>query len=300
MDILNSTIQYVGSVFHTVSAWDVADILLVAFLIYKGIQLVRETRAEQLVKGILLLIVACYLSIVLGLKAMSFIMQNVLQYGVLALIVVFQPEMRSALERLGRSRLGFFNLFNFGERTLEEQEKQNRRAIEAVCEAARTLQKDRIGALILFEMETKLGEIIGTGTVVNADITPELIVNVFYPKAPLHDGAMVLRGGRLYAAGCFLPLSQNQDLDRELGTRHRAALGISENSDTLVVVVSEETGIISLVRHGIIKRNLTPDTLRAALERALLPAKKLPDAKGKSGPGFRHFGRGRHGGREQN
>lgn len=287
MGIINSTIQYVASVFHTLSGWDIADILIVAYLIYKGIQLVRETRAEQLVKGILLLTVACYLSIVLGLKAMSFIMQNVLQYGVLALIVVFQPELRSALERLGRSRLGVFNLFNFGAGALEEQEKLNRRAIEAVCESAKVLQKERIGALILFEMDTKLGEIVSTGTVVNADISPELIVNIFYPKAPLHDGAMILRGGKLYAAGCFLPLSQNQDLDRELGTRHRAALGISENSDTLVVVVSEETGIISLVRHGVIKRNLTPDTLRAALERSLLPQKK--DANRKQG--FRLFGR---------
>lgn len=283
MAFLNSIFQYVTSIINTISVFDILDIIILAALIYKGVQVVRETRAEQLVKGIVLLILAYYVSLVLGLKAMTLITQNVMQYGVLALILIFQPELRSALERLGRTRIGRFYFFNFS--NAQGTEQQDKAAIAAVCKASETLQKNRIGALILFEMKTKLGEIIGTGTIVNADISPELLVNVFYPKSPLHDGAMVIRNGRIYAAGCFLPLTQNQSLSRELGTRHRAALGISENSDVLVVVVSEETGIISLVRSGVIKRNLTPDTLKIALERAILPPP--PEKK----QGLRVFGR---------
>lgn len=283
MDLINTAFQYLISIMNTFTIFDLIDIVLVAFLIFKGFQLVRETRAEQLVKGIVFLILAYYLSLVLGLKTMTFILLNIMQFGVLALVVVFQPELRSALEHLGRSRLGRFNLFNF-ENTAEE-ELQDREAILAICEAAQTLQKNRIGALILFERQTKLGEIIKTGTIVNADISPELVVNVFYPKAPLHDGAMVVRMGRVFAAGCFLPLSQNQEISRELGTRHRAALGISENSDAMVVVVSEETGAISLALNGTLKRNLSVETLRIALEKGILPQK--PEKK----QGFWKFGR---------
>jgi diadenylate cyclase len=145
------------------------------------------------------------------------------------------------------------------------------------------MQKDRIGALILFERKTKLGEIVKTGTVLNADMSSEIICNIFYPKAPLHDGAMILRDGRVFAAGCFLPLSQNQEISRELGTRHRAALGISESCDVLVVVLSEESGVISLVQNGVIKRNLTIDTLRIALEKGLLPDKPSEKKDKKTG-----------------
>ncbi|HEX2938011.1 MAG TPA: diadenylate cyclase CdaA [Ruminiclostridium sp.] len=278
MDLVNNFFQTILSVIKTISISDIIDILLVSFLLYKAIQLIRETRAEQLIKGIILFVAAYYFSMILGLKAMSFILINIFQFGVLALIVVFQPELRSALEHLGRSSVGRFRLLRFEDTKTEDN--KIRREIYAVCEAAQWLQKDRIGALILFERKTRLGEIIKTGTVVNADVSSELICNIFYPKAPLHDGAMILRDGRVYAAGCFLPLSQNQDLSRELGTRHRAALGISESCDVLVVVVSEETGVISLVQKGIIKRNLNIDTLRVALEKGLLP-EKLQDKKEK-------------------
>lgn len=271
MAFLNTAVSYVLSILNTIQPADILDIAIVAFLIYKGAQLVKETRAEQLVKGIVLLAVAYFLSLLIGLKAMSFIMKNIVSFGVLALIVVFQPELRSALERLGRSFLGNLPLFR-NEKTVDAIQSEQY-AIYAVCEAAQMLQKSRFGALILFERETKLGEIIKTGTVVNADISPELVVNIFYPKSPLHDGAMVIRDGRLYAAGCFLPLSQNQAISREMGTRHRAALGISEVSDALVVVVSEETGVISLASNGVIKRSLNKDTLRAALENGILPQK---------------------------
>lgn len=266
---MDSFFQTIVSVLKTVSVLDVVDILLVAFLIYKAAQLIRETRAEQLIKGILLFVLAYYLSLIIGLKTMSYILVNVFQFGVIALVVVFQPELRSALEHVGRSGVSKFKFFKFDNNDEEDLIKRNE--IFAVCEAAAQFQKDRTGALILFERRTRLGEIVKTGTVINADITPELICNIFYPKAPLHDGAMIVREGRVYAAGCFLPLSQNQEISRELGTRHRAALGISESCDVLVVVVSEETGVISLVQKGVIKRNLTIETLQAALEKGLLP-----------------------------
>lgn len=251
----------------TFTIWDAIDIALVGFVIYKGIQLVRETRAEQLVKGLLLLVIAYNLSLWLNLKAMSFLLVTVVQFGFVAIIVLFQPELRSVLEHMGSSGMDKFRYFGFGGK---EEDAYTKEAIAAVCSAAAMLQKNRIGALILFERNTKLGEIAKTGTMINADVSAELVENIFYPKSPLHDGAMIIRSGRVFAAGCFLPLSQNQEVSRELGTRHRAALGISESADVLVVVVSEETGVISLVERGIIKRNLTTDTLRIALEKGLL------------------------------
>lgn len=280
MDWLNTFSQTIFSVIKTITLFDIIDILLVAFLLYKSVQFIRETRAEQLIKGIILFVLAYYISTVLGLKAMSFILINIFQFGVLALIVVFQPELRSALEHLGRSSVGKFRFFSFDDS--KEKEMAICNDIYEVCDAAQAFQKDRIGALILFERKTRLGEIVKTGTIIDAKVSSELICNIFYPKAPLHDGAMVIRDGRVYAAGCFLPLSQNQEISRELGTRHRAALGISESCDVLVVVVSEETGVISLVQHGVIKRNLDVDTLRAALEKELVPARPS-DKKDKKG-----------------
>lgn len=267
INIIYNGLQTFFSVMKTFSILDAIDIALVAFIIYKGIQLVRETRAEQLVKGLLLLVVAYNLSLWLNLKAMSFILVTIMQFGFVAIIVLFQPELRSVLEHMGSSGVDQFRFLGLGGKEVDKEIKQ---AIHEVCSSSVTLQKNRIGALILFERNTKLGEIASTGTTLNADVSAELVGNIFYPKSPLHDGAMIIRGGRILAAGCFLPLSQNQDVSRELGTRHRAALGISESSDVLVVVVSEETGVISLVERGVIKRNLTPTTLRIALENGLL------------------------------
>lgn len=281
MDLINSFFQTIISVVKTIQITDVIDIMLVAYLLYKGIQLVRETRAEQLIKGIILFVAAYYLSIVMGLKAMSFILINIFQFGVIALVVVFQPELRSVLEHVGRSSIGKFKFFGYDD---DSDEMRIRNEIYAVCDAVQWLQKDRIGALMLFERKTRLGEIVKTGTIINADISSEILCNIFYPKAPLHDGAMILRDGRVHAAGCFLPLSQNQEISRELGTRHRAALGISESCDVLVVVVSEETGIISVVQNGVIKRNLTIDTLRVALEKGLLPEKNVNKKEKKAEP----------------
>ena len=251
-----------------------------AFLIYQGIKLVRETRAAQLVKGIAMLLLLYLLAQALEMKAMQFITKNILQIGVLALVIVFQPELRRALEQVGRSRIGKLQVFSGG---MSEQETRAKwvKFINALVEEASSLSRQKIGALVVIEQKTKLGDIIKTGTVVDADPTPELIGNIFFPNSPLHDGAMIVREGRLHAAGCFLPLSDNQEISRELGTRHRAALGMSEMSDAIVVVVSEETGFITVCRNGKLERGLSTARLREYLEAELTPEKAAAEPSDK-------------------
>lgn len=236
---------------------DFVDVLVVAYLTYQVIKLVRETRALQLVKGLVGLLLIYLFSYALGLKTMSFIMRNILQIGALALLVVFQPELRRALEQMGRTRLTGLSVFNSS--GLDDQEEQLlwRRAIDSICDSCASLSRQKIGALIVLERDTPLGDVVKTGTILNADPSMELIGNIFFPNSPLHDGALVIRRGKLYAGGCFLPLSDNFTISKELGTRHRAALGMSENSDAVVVVVSEETGKITVAAGGKFKRGLT-------------------------------------------
>ena len=250
-------------------AVDVLDIVVVAFLIYSLIKLVRETRAEQLVKGLLIMIIAWALSSQLNLKMIKTLLDNFFQFGIIALLVVFQPELRRALEHIGRTKIGTrtFSVAKEGESLLQ----QERKCINAVVEAAGSFQKSKTGALIVFERQTKLGEIVDTGTIVNADPSAQIIGNIFFNKAPLHDGAMIIRNGMIYAAGCILPLTKNDSLSVDLGTRHRAAVGMSENSDAVILVVSEETGTISLAINGVITRNYTRETLKGALENEILP-----------------------------
>ena len=264
-----------ASVIQTIEISDVVDVLIVAFLIYKALQLVRETRAEQLLKGIFLFIVLFVLASQLRLRSLSYILDNVYQFGVIALLVVFQPELRRALEQVGRSRIGNFALFSGGHDEAEaERARRIRGMIAAVVEACASLSETKTGALIVLERQTKLGEIIKTGSIVDARPSKEIICNIFFNKAPLHDGAMIVREDRVWAAGCFLPLSDTRRISRDLGTRHRAAIGMSENSDALVVVVSEETGTISIAENGMLTRPYNPTTLAAALERGLLPEKE--------------------------
>ena len=249
--------------------FDTLDILLVAFAIYSLVKLVRDSRAEQLLKGILLLGVAFFASSFMHLKTLHYLLKTVFDSSLLLLVVIFQPEIRRALEQAGHSRLSKLNIFGNDEEN-ERQIKQWQKAISATCSAVETLQRQKMGALIVFERTTKLGEIINTGTVVDADPTPELIGNVFFNKAPLHDGAMIMRDGRVCAAGCILPLTDNLQISSELGTRHRAAVGMSENSDAIVVIVSEETGTISMAVSGNLKRNFSTEALRVALENGIL------------------------------
>ncbi len=256
--------------FRAIGIIDIIDILVVAYLIYQVVKLVRETRAIQLVKGILALLAVYAVSHTLQLQTMTFIMRNILQIGAFAMLVVFQPELRRALEQVGRTRLTNLGVFNTS--ALEDQQGQFlwRKAISAICDSCASLSRQKIGALIVLERETPLGDVIKTGTIVDADPSIELIINIFFPNSPLHDGALIMRRGKLYAAGCFLPLSDNFTISKELGTRHRAALGISENSDALVVVVSEETGKITLADNGKLKRGLTIDELNQELRAAFI------------------------------
>ncbi len=267
---------------------DTVDIALVAFVIYHLIKLVRDSRAEQLLKGILLMVVAYLLSLpeLLDLKAIHYLLQIVFDNALIVLVVIFQPEIRRALEQAGHSGLNKLGLFNFNSEENEKRAQQWQTTISAVCDAVQILQRQKMGALIVFERNTKLGEIIDSGTIIDADPSAELIGNVFFNKAPLHDGAMIIRDGKVYAAGCILPLSDNLQISRELGTRHRAGLGMSENSDALVVIVSEETGTVSLAVAGELKRNFTSEALRVALENGILWYNSRQDKDGNSKRGL--------------
>lgn len=252
---------------HQFRFTDVLDIILVSFIIYSGIKLVRETRAGQLVKGIVMLLIIWGLSSLFKLYMMETILAYFFQYSLIVLLIIFQPEIRRALEQIGRSEIGRKSFLGGNS---DEKLRLLRREINAVVDSAAQMSKSKTGALMVFEMKTKLGDIIDTGTIVNAIPSPPIICNIFFNKAPLHDGAMILRDGMVYAAGCILPLTKNENVAIELGTRHRAAIGMSENSDAVIVVVSEETGQISVVVNGVITRNYTRETLRSELESRIL------------------------------
>lgn len=245
---------------------DIIDILIVAFVIYKVIKLMKDTVAAQLIKGIVILILAMQISSMLNLYLINYILVNVMQVGFIALIVVFQPELRRSLERMGRTKFG-----NFFSLPKENAEEQMSNIVTQICGAVENLSRNKVGALIIIERQTKIGDIIRTGVTLNSDVSSELLVNIFVPNTPLHDGAVVIRDNKIIAAACFLPLTQNPDLNIELGTRHRAAIGITETSDCVSLVVSEETGKISLSMEGSLTRNLTVDSLEKALNKILSP-----------------------------
>ena len=248
------------------SPWDIVDILLVAFLFYKLMRFMRNTNAQKLFQGLILLVAATLLSEVMQLKAFSFIMRTVMEVGILALVIIFQPELRKILDQIGSQKLA--NLFNIGR---GQEAKSTDTAILQTIEAVNSLAWTKTGALIIFQREDDLQNIINTGTTINADVNAELLKNLFYNKAPLHDGAVIIANGRIAAAGCILPLSGKQNISKELGTRHRAGLGQSETYDSLSVIVSEETGGISLAEGGVLKRHLAPETLERMLTARLMP-----------------------------
>ena len=240
---------------------DVIDVAIVAFALYKGVKVVRETRAQQLVKAIVILLLILWASALFRLHTITYILENVMQVGFIALIIIFQPELRRLLEKVGRSKIG--NIFSPAPENVDY-------LVNELAEAATHLSAEKIGALIVLERGTKIGEIVTTGTLLSAELSSALLINIFIPNTPLHDGAVVISDGRISAASCLLPLTQNDSLSRELGTRHRAALGMTEVSDAIVVVVSEETGKISVARDGSMVRNLNGDTLRRTLYKNLL------------------------------
>jgi len=244
---------------------DVLDIILVAFLIYAGIKLIRDTKAIQLAKGFILILILFAIVKLLHMEVSSYIFSMIFSNLLLVLVVIFSPEIRHVLESVGRSSVSKINPFSL---TNNESIIRNEKAnimINSVCKACSEMSDKKIGALIVFERETLLGDIIETGTTVDAELSPEMIGNIFFPKAPLHDGAAIIRDFRLCAAGCILPLTKTNDISRALGTRHRAALGMSEQSDALVVVVSEETGAISVAEKGNLRRDISDGDLREIL-----------------------------------
>lgn len=255
-----------GSFYQFLRLQDYLDIIIVAYIIYKAIGLLRETRAMQLIKGIVVLLIIFQLSSWLQLGVLNYLLRNTLQFGVIAMLVVFQPELRRALEKVGRSKFG--QVLNIANPNSPEAVTN---MVDELADCVSTLSKNRVGALIVVERKTKIGDIVRTGITIDSEVSAELLVNIFMPGTPLHDGAVVIRENRIMAAACFLPLTQNQELTLELGTRHRAALGMSETSDAVVIVVSEETGKISIALEGALTRNLTVDSLVRALLKILIP-----------------------------
>ena len=248
-------------------ASDSVDVLIVAYIIYRVMKLLKDTSAARLVKGIIVLLLVMLLASVAGLTTISFILRNSLGIGVFAVIVIFQPELRRLLEQLGKGNLSRLL-------TPADNKDEIEEAIGATVAACADMSRSRTGVLIVFERRERLGEIVATGTLLDADPSPELLKNIFFKNSPLHDGALIMRDGRICAAGCVLPLSGSQNLSRDLGTRHRAAVGMSESSDSVLVVVSEETGAISVAIGGMLKRHLSPEVLKKVLESELLTEEK--------------------------
>lgn len=255
------------------TAWDVIDILIVAFLLYRLMRFLRNTNAQKLLYGLIAVIMILELSDVMHLYVIHYILEAVMQVGILALVVIFQPELRKMLEQFGSSKIARF-LTSRG-----AQPSTTDTAIVQTIEAVNSLSWTKTGALIIFQRNDPLTAIINTGTTINADVNAELLKNLFYNKAPLHDGAVIIADGRIAAAGCILPLSSKQNISKDLGTRHRAGLGQSENYDSISVIVSEETGGISLAEGGILKQHLAPETLERLLTAKLMPAEAVEEKK---------------------
>ncbi|MBQ1705851.1 MAG: diadenylate cyclase CdaA [Clostridia bacterium] len=254
--------------------WDVFDILIVAFLFYRLIRFLRNTGARKLIYGLIILLLLLEFSDLAELHVTHFIMETVMQFGLLALVIIFQPELRKMLEQFGSNRIARF---------FSDSRKQQKNVTDAVIvqtiEAVNALSWTKTGALIIFQRNDPLTDIINTGTTINADVNAELLKNLFYNKAPLHDGAVIVAEGRIVAAGCILPLSGKQNISKDLGTRHRAGLGQSEHYDSLSVIVSEETGSISLAEAGVLKQHLAPETLERLLTAKLMPEEDAEDKR---------------------
>ena len=267
METLKSLFVSVSSAIPNLQITDIIDILIVAFLIYQLVGLIRSTNAFRVVKGIVLILVCTLLTDVFHLDTLHFLLSRVLELGVVAVVIVFQPELRRALERVGSQ--SFSSLFSTRNPHSEVED-----AISAVVDACEIMSRDHIGALIVFERSTQLGDYFKTGTLLDASPSAQLLRSIFFPNTALHDGAVILRKGRIAAAGCVLPLTENTHLSSDLGTRHRAGIGISEVSDAVVVIVSEETGTVSVAVGGMLKRHLAPQMLARLLTNELVTAEE--------------------------
>ncbi len=263
----------ITEIFSTIEFVDYVDILVVAFFVYQLIIIVRDTRTSQLVKSIIFLFVASFIAGEVGLKTFGYVLDEVLQFGVLALFVVFQPEIRRAIEQMGRTNI--FKGGIFARRDMDELLRARwRNAIAHVCDAVQQFSDKKVGSIIVFERASNLYDYRRRGTVLEAEVSTELLLNIFYNKAPLHDGAVIISEAKIASAGCVLPLSSNVDINKDLGTRHRAALGTAESTDALVVVVSEETGIVSVAKNGVLVRRIDRASLYRMLDDEIIPKKE--------------------------
>lgn len=272
--MLKSAYDFLITQISNITFFDILDIAIVSVIFYYIFKFVSDRRAGRLVVGIFFIVAAMFLSDVFNMHALNFLLDNVVQVGIIGLLIVFQSELRSFLEKMGGSSIiGSLNKHTFGdmEKTMQ--------CITNITSACVSFSEEKVGALLVFERTTKLGDVIRTGTVIDADPAVYLIRNIFYNKAPLHDGALIIRNNKLYSAGCFLPLSQDDGIIKDLGTRHRAAIGMSENSDAVVVVVSEETGNISIAVNGTLTRGYNESTLKSELIKYLVGDEKKPRKK---------------------
>lgn len=275
--------QYIISVFESFLAAlstfefkDAVDIICITLIIFAVVRYVRETKAEQLLKGVVILLVIYFASVIFDLRMLTSLLKSLFDYAVIILFIIFQPEIRKALERIGRSKFSKSFIFSSQE-SFEPLQNAQKKIIQDVSDAAVVFSRSKVGALIVFERKSNLGDVINTGTIINAESSVAVIGNLFFNKAPLHDGAMVIRNGRIYAAGCILPLTKNEDIDINLGTRHRAGIGMSEESDAVVLIVSEETGHISLSVKGNLTRMYNREELVNRLEQLILPSDTKTD-----------------------
>lgn len=271
MAAIRSFFQEMFSSIPPLGVMDIVDILVVAFLIYKLMLIIRSTSAARVARSIMLLLVATWLTDVVHMYTLNWILTRFIEVGIIAIVIVFQPELRRALERFGGR-----TMLRFADPLSNRSVEQN--AIAATVTACEIMAKERVGVLLVFERRTSLEEYFKTGTLIDAKVTDQLLRNLFFKNSPLHDGAVIIRHGRVAAAGCVLPLSENTHLSSDLGTRHRAGIGMSEASDAVVVIVSEETGTISVAIGGLLKRHLKPETLEKLLINELMPQTEEPGA----------------------
>lgn len=259
MDFLNE----LKMIFLTIRITDVIDVLVMTFILYKLILLVKETRALQLANGLLIIFIFSKIAQGLRLYTVNWLISNIFTAGMILIVVVFQPELRRLFEKLGKTNNIFKSLSKFKDNIVDYK-------IDDIIGAVASLSRQKIGALIVIEQENGLKDIVETGTSLGAEISSELLISLFFPKSPLHDGAVVIKEDKILAAGCFLPLSENYTISKELGTRHRAGIGMSEKSDAFIIIVSEETGVISTVHNNQLSRNIDPETLREILNKLYL------------------------------
>ena len=274
MEKVLAFLESIGNYLLMIRVSDVLDIVIIAFLVYNLLRMVKSTRAENILKGVVAFLLVLWMVDILQLNTIAYIMKNLVQVGILAIIILFQPEIRQILEKVGSRNIKLLRVFND-----PKQQSELETAIDQTVIACSEMSQSKTGVLIVFERDIHLDDMVRSGTTLDAAVSSELLKNIFFVKAPMHDGAVIIRHGRILGAGCMLPLSKNVNLSRDLGMRHRAGIGMSENSDAVVVIVSEETGSISVAIGGMLKRHLKPETLSKLLRNELMPQEDEAEEK---------------------